>query len=93
MSTLAAELRAEAHEGRGQAARDALLRTALGLGTGFILLPLVIVIVYSFSSVSYGVFPPPGLSARWYSHLFEQTTFRAALATLTPVCTGVGAPG
>lgn len=78
MSTLTAELRAEAQEGRGQAARDALLRTALGLGTGFTLLPLVIVIVYSFSSVSYGVFPPPGLSARWYSHLLEQTTFRAA---------------
>ena len=67
MSTLlTAELRAEAQEGRGQAARDGLLRTALGLGTGFSLLPLVIVIVYSFSSVSYGVFPPPGLSARWY---------------------------
>jgi len=80
MSTLVAEqeLRAEAQEGRGQAARDALLRTALGLGTGYVLLPLVIVIIYSFSSVSYGVFPPPALSTRWYGHLLEQAPFRAA---------------
>jgi ABC-type spermidine/putrescine transport system permease subunit II len=71
MSTLVAdqELRAEAQEGRGQAARDTFLRVVLALGIGFVLLPLAIVIIYSFSSVSYGVFPPPALSTRWYAHL------------------------
>ena len=34
--------------------RDAVLRTVLGLGVGFILLPLGIVVLYSFSSVAYG---------------------------------------
>ena len=42
-----------------------VLRLALALGVGFILLPLAIVVLYSFSSVAYGVFPPPGLSLRW----------------------------
>jgi putative spermidine/putrescine transport system permease protein len=72
------EIRIEAQEARTEAVRDALLRTTLGLGVGFILLPLVIVVVYSFSSVAYGVFPPPGLSLRWYGHLFELATFRGA---------------
>ena len=100
MSTLveARELRVEAQEARGQVARDVVLRTTLGLGVGFVLLPLVIVIVYSFSRVAYGIFPPPGLSIRWYLHLFEQTTFRAAFlrsvtiataATLVALVTGL----
>jgi putative spermidine/putrescine transport system permease protein len=80
MSTLAAhqELLAEGQEQRAEALRNALLRTTLALGVGFILLPLVIVIVYSFSSVAYGVFPPPGFSGRWYANLFRLVTFRAA---------------
>jgi putative spermidine/putrescine transport system permease protein len=88
----ARELRAEAQEARGQAARDLLLRTTLAMGVGFILLPLIIVIVYSFSSVAYGVFPPPGLSVRWYLHLFEVASFRAAFlrsATIAVAATGV----
>ena len=74
----AQEIRIEVREARTEAVRDALLRTTLGLGVGFILMPLVIVIVYSFSSVAYGVFPPPGLSLRWYGHLFELASFRGA---------------
>jgi putative spermidine/putrescine transport system permease protein len=62
-------------DGRG---RDAALRTALCLGVGFILLPLLIVVLYSFSSVAYGVFPPPGLSLRWYGHLLQQPAFGRA---------------
>ena len=67
-----------AREARRDAARNALLRTVLALGVGFALLPLVIVVLYSFSSVAYGVFPPPGLSLRWYGHLLDQPAFRAA---------------
>jgi putative spermidine/putrescine transport system permease protein len=80
MSTLlqTQEARIEFREARAAAARDALLRTTLALGVGFILLPLVIVIAYSFSSVSYGIFPPPGLSLRWYGTLLSLASFRAA---------------
>ncbi|MDQ7851101.1 MAG: ABC transporter permease [Armatimonadota bacterium] len=78
MSVLARELYIEAQEARAERLRTALLRTALGLGVGFILLPLLIVVVYSFSSVAYGVFPPPGLSLRWYGNLLAQDAFRAA---------------
>jgi putative spermidine/putrescine transport system permease protein len=80
LATLDRETAIEVHERRAEALRSGLLRTTLALGIGFMLLPLVIVIVYSFSSVAYGVFPPPGLSLRWYAHLFEQTAFRGAFA-------------
>jgi len=82
MSTLVQqhEVRAEAREARAQRARDAVLRTTLALGVGFILLPLVIVVVYSFSSVTYGVFPPPALSLKWYGHLLSLAPFRDAFA-------------
>ncbi|MBI4278101.1 MAG: ABC transporter permease, partial [Armatimonadetes bacterium] len=72
------ELRAEARETRAGRLRDAFLRTALALGVGFVLLPLVIVVLYSFSSVAYGAFPPPGFSLRWYGHLLQQPEFRGA---------------
>ncbi|HWC05147.1 MAG TPA: ABC transporter permease [Methylomirabilota bacterium] len=76
------------HPGGG---RDALLRTTLGLGVGFILLPLGIVVLYSFSSVAYGVFPPPGLSLRWYVHLLDQPAFGRAF--LRSLGIGVAATG
>ncbi len=80
MSTLVQEreARIEAKEARAEAARNALLRTTLALGVGFILMPLLIVIAYSFSSVAFGVFPPPGLSLRWYGNLLSLASFRGA---------------
>ncbi len=72
------ELRIEALEARSEVLRARFLRAALGLGLGFTLLPLAIVVVYSFSTVAYGVFPPPGLSWRWYVNLLQQEAFRGA---------------
>ncbi len=90
MSALATqELRIEALEARAEALRARFLRATLGLGLGFVLLPLAIVIVYSFSSVAYGVFPPPGLSWRWYANLLQQESFRGAF--LRSVGVGVAA--
>ncbi len=81
-------------------ARTVLLRSVLALGVGFVLLPLAIVAFYSFSSVAYGVFPPPGLSLRWYGHLLRQPAFGwAFLRSLgialaaTGAALGVGVPG
>ena len=44
----------------------------------FILAPLAIVVLTSFSSQSYTVFPPEGYSLRWYVRLMEQKTFGVA---------------
>jgi putative spermidine/putrescine transport system permease protein len=38
----------------------------------FQLVPAAIVVISSLSSVSYGVWPPPGFSTRWYSNLYHQ---------------------
>lgn len=38
----------------------------------FMLAPLVVIVVNSFSSVAYGAWPPPGWSVRWYANLFTQ---------------------
>jgi putative spermidine/putrescine transport system permease protein len=75
----------------GGGVRDTILRAGLGLGVGFILLPLAIVVLYSFSSVAYGVFPPPGLSLRWYAHLMDQPAFGRAFLRSAGV--GVAATG
>jgi putative spermidine/putrescine transport system permease protein len=47
------------------------------LGIIFILAPLVIVVVNSFSPVAYNVFPPEGFSTRWYENLAGQAAFYA----------------
>jgi putative spermidine/putrescine transport system permease protein len=93
MSTLVGEheVRSEAREARAQGVRDALLRMTLAVGVGFILLPLVIVIVYSFSSVTYGVFPPPALSLKWYGHLLTLAPFREAFARSVAIATAATA--
>lgn len=78
MNVLASDAAIERREVVSEAARTALLRAGLLLGVGFVLLPLGIVVIYSFSSVAYGVFPPPGLSLQWYAHLVRQTAFRDA---------------
>jgi putative spermidine/putrescine transport system permease protein len=44
----------------------------MALVYAFELIPACIVVISSFSSVSYGKWPPPGFSLRWYSNLFSQ---------------------
>lgn len=48
------------------------------LGCIFILSPLLIVVVNSFSSTAYNVFPPEGFSLRWYENLAQQQAFVGA---------------
>jgi putative spermidine/putrescine transport system permease protein len=63
-----------------------------------VLLPLGLVILYSFSSSAYGEWPPPGLTLRWYDKLLTQSQFvdafflslsLAVLSSLLAVVTGV----
>ncbi|MBJ6986180.1 ABC transporter permease [Devosia sp. MC521] len=48
------------------------------MGVFYVLAPLAIVILNSFSSVAHNVFPPEGYSTRWYENLFAQDTFYLA---------------
>ncbi len=77
------------------------LYTFLGLVGVYMLAPLILVIIDSFNPSTYGQFPPPGLTGRWYVHsLFEVPEFRrgltnslsvAAAATLLAVPLGTAA--
>lgn len=48
------------------------------LGVLYVIAPLAIVVLNSFSSVAYNVFPPEGYSPRWYQNLFAQQSFYVA---------------
>lgn len=50
------------------------------LGVVYVISPLAIVVLNSFSSVAYNVFPPEGYSLRWYVNLFNQQSFYRAAA-------------
>ncbi|MEJ8306318.1 ABC transporter permease [Saccharibacillus sacchari] len=45
----------------------------------FIAVPLLIVVLSSLNETSYSVFPPKGLSLRWYENLSQQPQFLRAL--------------
>jgi putative spermidine/putrescine transport system permease protein len=47
----------------------------------FLVLPLIIVILMSFSSASSLEFPPPGFSLRWYSSFFLDSSWMIATRT------------
>jgi ABC-type spermidine/putrescine transport system permease subunit I len=56
-----------------------LLRTYMALAVLFLLAPLAIVYVLSFSSSPFLVFPPPGFSLQWYEKFFASAEWRGAL--------------
>src|SRR5260370_30393478 len=47
---------------------------------GFLLLPLVIVILASFNAGRLLTFPPKGFSLRWYGHFFNSQPFMDSLS-------------
>lgn len=49
-----------------------------GLVIAVLILPLVVVMIISFSSASYLTFPPPGVSLRWYEKFFSDSNWMAA---------------
>ncbi len=57
-----------------------LLRGALCILVAvYLLAPLVVVVIISFSSASFLQFPPPGLSLRWYAQLLSTPAWTNAL--------------
>jgi putative spermidine/putrescine transport system permease protein len=65
---------------RGRLGDRLLLAVALAV-MAFILAPLVVVVVHSFNSVPFAVFPPQGLSLRWYRKLADEPQFFRAFVT------------
>lgn len=60
-------------------------RVAIGLGLYvlafmvFLLMPILVVVVVSFSSATYIAFPMPGLSLQWYARVFDYAPFMQSL--------------
>lgn len=55
-----------------------LLYVYCGLVFAFLMLPMIVVALVSFSSSPYLVFPPPGFSLRWYYDYFNDPIWIAA---------------
>ena len=65
-----------------------LLSAAAWLVCIFLATPLVIVVITSLNSAAYSVFPPKGLSFRWYENLTSQPQFLQAFgnSVFTSLC-------
>lgn len=59
----------------------ALGYSLVALAFAFVLAPIAIVIVMSFSADAYIVFPPSGWSVKWYSDLWTRAEFHDAIVT------------
>ena len=74
-----------AQKGRKRRQPHSRAKVLLGAWTvlfvAFLLLPMVVVVVVSFSSASFIAFPMPGLSLRWYERAFSYGPFMSSLAT------------
>jgi putative spermidine/putrescine transport system permease protein len=57
------------------------------LVVAMLILPIVVVIIISFSSASYLTFPPPGFSLRWYEQFFSDSNWMRAFWTSLLVAT------
>ncbi|WP_164743002.1 ABC transporter permease subunit [Mesorhizobium sp. Z1-4] len=71
--------------------RHVTLRTFLVLVMIFLIAPLPIVILVSFSSSSYLVFPPPGFSLQWYEKFLTSSVWQNAvvMSVLIGVATSI----
>ncbi|MFB6420566.1 MULTISPECIES: ABC transporter permease subunit [Bradyrhizobium] len=52
-----------------------------GLVIAILILPIIVVMIISFSSASYLTFPPPGFSLRWYDQFFSDSNWMRAFWT------------
>ncbi|MFB6464549.1 ABC transporter permease subunit [Bradyrhizobium tunisiense] len=52
-----------------------------GLVLAILILPIIVVMIISFSSASYLTFPPPGFSLRWYEQFFSDSNWMRAFWT------------
>ena len=86
-------------EGQRTGPGTVAVRVWAGLVLAFLLAPVLIIIVVSFSAADYLTFPPPGLSLRWYERFFGVPSWRRAIGVSVQVAmltmlfaTGLGLP-
>ncbi|HXJ78776.1 MAG TPA: ABC transporter permease [Candidatus Methylomirabilis sp.] len=53
----------------------------------FLIAPVIIIVIVSFSGADYLRFPPPSLSLRWYERFLGSSTWRGALVVSVQVAT------
>ncbi|MCX7320582.1 MAG: ABC transporter permease subunit [Hyphomicrobiales bacterium] len=58
-----------------------------GLVVAVLILPIIVVMIISFSSASYLTFPPPGFSLRWYEQFFSDSNWMSAFWTSAWIAT------
>jgi putative spermidine/putrescine transport system permease protein len=68
---------------------NVIFAIGLGLVGLYMLAPIIFVIINSFNSASYNVFPPEGFSLRWYQNALSVPRFRGAF--LNSLLVGLGA--
>ena len=56
------------------------VRIGGGVVIAGLILPIVVVMIISFSSAVYLTFPPPGFSLRWYERFFSDSNWRSAFS-------------
>jgi putative spermidine/putrescine transport system permease protein len=65
--------------GRPRWLARAVLRAYVVLAAIFLIIPLIIIYILSFSSSPFLVFPPPGFSWQWYEKFFADPDWQSAL--------------
>jgi putative spermidine/putrescine transport system permease protein len=70
-----------AHSGSVGRWRGVLLWTVCGIAACYLVAPLAIVVVLSFSSAEFLTFPPPGFSLHWYRRLVDDPNWADAAVT------------
>src|SRR5512132_309107 len=79
-------------EGQRGGAGSAAVMALAGAVLLFLIAPVVIIVIVSFSGADYLSFPPPHLSLRWYQRFLGASSWRQAIwvstqvALLTMVC-------
>ena len=75
---------------RAQSIWRALRLTVTALLLAFLIAPMIIVVIISFSSAPFLSFPPPGFSMQWYSKLFADAAWVESLATSVKIVIPTG---
>ncbi|CCE10598.1 Binding-protein-dependent transport systems inner membrane component [Bradyrhizobium sp. STM 3843] len=57
------------------------VRVMGGIVIAILILPIIVVMIISFSNASYLTFPPPGFSLRWYEQFFSDSNWMRAFWT------------
>ena len=70
------------------ALRTLLSAIAILVG-GFLLLPIVVIVLLSFGSSRYMQFPPPAWTLRWYTELFDDADWLVSFATSLEIAIAV----